>query len=94
YTPSTNSWATVAPMPTARGFLAAATGPDGRIYAIGGYKGGYLTTVEAYDTGFMAPANVPEAPASMLLLVAGTAGIVSAVVLTRRRGWRRAGATG
>lgn len=35
-------------MPTARVYLAAATGPDGRIYAIGG--GGnvrFLNTVEA-----------------------------------------------
>ncbi len=36
-------------MPTARDLLAAATGSDGRIYAIGGYNGGTLTTVEAYD---------------------------------------------
>ena len=35
-------------MPTGRDLLAAATGPDGRIYAIGG--GGGLSTVEAYDT--------------------------------------------
>jgi uncharacterized repeat protein (TIGR01451 family) len=48
------AWATVAPMPTARYGLAAATGPDGRIYAIGG---GNTTgtqsfnTVEAYAPG-------------------------------------------
>ncbi len=44
-----NTWATVAPMPIARYLLAAATGTDGRIYAIGGYNGSaYLDTVEAY----------------------------------------------
>src|SRR5260370_36887396 len=32
YTPSSNSWATVLPMPTARYLAAAATGPDGRLY--------------------------------------------------------------
>ena len=36
YTPGSNTWATVAPMPTARGDLAAAAGHDGRIYAMGG----------------------------------------------------------
>jgi N-acetylneuraminic acid mutarotase len=51
YTPGTNSWATVASMPTARAGFAAATGPDGRIYAIGGNHGsGVVNTVEAYDT--------------------------------------------
>jgi Kelch motif len=36
-------------MPTARYLLAAATGGDGRIYAIGGFNGsGILNTVEAY----------------------------------------------
>jgi kelch-like protein 18 len=37
-------------MPTARGYLAAVTGGDGRIYAIGGTDGDKpLTKVEAYD---------------------------------------------
>src|SRR5260370_394304 len=46
-----SSWSTVAPMPTARQFLAAAAGADGRVYAIGGlqFGGGPLNTVEAYD---------------------------------------------
>jgi hypothetical protein len=40
----------LAPLPTARSRLGAATGPDGRIYAVGGYDGrNYLATVEAYD---------------------------------------------
>jgi len=39
-------------MPTARANLVAATGSDGRIYAIGGYdaNGASLAAVEAYDS--------------------------------------------
>src|SRR5581483_6243170 len=38
-------WTTVAPMPTARGFLAGVRGADGRIYAIGGLNNsGVLST--------------------------------------------------
>jgi N-acetylneuraminic acid mutarotase len=50
YDPRTNSWSSVASLPTPRFELQAATGPDGRIYAIGG-------------TGrcFTAPCNVVEA---------------------------------
>ena len=36
YNPTTNTWRTVAPLPTARSGLAAETGADGTIYAIGG----------------------------------------------------------
>jgi hypothetical protein len=32
----------------AREVLAAATGSDGRIYAIGGFNGSIINTVEAY----------------------------------------------
>ena len=48
---ASNAWTTVAPMPGgARDSLAAATGPDGRIYAIGGFDGSnHLDRVEAYD---------------------------------------------
>jgi N-acetylneuraminic acid mutarotase len=54
YDPSTNRWSTAAPMPTPRADLAATTGPDGRIYAIGGcspcgFSGRVLSTVEVYD---------------------------------------------
>jgi serine/threonine protein kinase/WD40 repeat protein len=43
-------WKTLASMPTARSLLAAATSPDGRIYAIGGEDDrGRLDTVEVYD---------------------------------------------
>jgi N-acetylneuraminic acid mutarotase len=52
YDPSTGFWSTRAPMPTARGALAAALGFDGRIYAIGGLdydRAIFLTEVQAYD---------------------------------------------
>ncbi len=54
YTPSTNTWATAASLLTPRAALTAATGPDGRIYAIGGTRcspdcgGPALATVEVY----------------------------------------------
>jgi N-acetylneuraminic acid mutarotase len=52
YNPSTDSWRTVAAMPTARHSLAAAV-VDGKIYAIGGYyhddANHYLKTVEEYN---------------------------------------------
>lgn len=78
YDPATNTWAcsagdtspgcsstTLAPMPTARAFLAAAAGPDGRIYAIGGDNASSLDTVEAYDPATntwsrMAPMPTPR----------------------------------
>lgn len=46
-----SSWSTVAPLHTARASLAAATGPDGLIYAIGGFndRSGILNSVEAYN---------------------------------------------
>ena len=48
---TSNSWTTVAPMPGgARDSGATATGPDGRIYTIGGFDGStHLNRVEAYD---------------------------------------------
>lgn len=51
YTPSTDSWTTLQPVPIARRNHAVAAGPDGRIYAIGGdvYAGsGAMSSVEAY----------------------------------------------
>ena len=50
-TPAIPRWLHITPMPTARTYLAAVLGPDGRIYTIGGYgsAGAALTTVEIYD---------------------------------------------
>jgi N-acetylneuraminic acid mutarotase len=56
FTPTTNKWSTKAPMPTSRADLAAVTGLDGKIYAMGGWtvRNSFndpvaLSTVEAYD---------------------------------------------
>jgi N-acetylneuraminic acid mutarotase len=50
YDPASNTWSTLASMPTPRDeFAAAAFG--GRVYAVGGYNNtnGYLNTLEAYN---------------------------------------------
>jgi len=58
YDPDSETWSTVAHMPTARRFLAGGTGKDGTIYAIGGVCCGvdfpgtdphFFDTVEAYN---------------------------------------------
>jgi hypothetical protein len=50
YSPATNSWAPAGSMPTARDYLVAVTGTDGRIYVIGGLSGGVdVNVVERYD---------------------------------------------
>jgi N-acetylneuraminic acid mutarotase len=52
YDPGKNIWTSVASLPTPRAGLGAATGPDGRIYAIGGSPDesfGASDTVEVYD---------------------------------------------
>lgn len=43
YNTGTNAWATVASMPTARMFPAAAMGSDGKIYVSGGYSSAGIT---------------------------------------------------
>jgi hypothetical protein len=50
YSPGTNSWTELAPMPTRRGALAAAVIGD-RLYAVGGYSEalGTLARLEIYD---------------------------------------------
>jgi N-acetylneuraminic acid mutarotase len=50
YDPATNTWTTLANIPTARYLLKAVLGSNGKIYAIGGQgEAGMLTTVEEYD---------------------------------------------
>jgi N-acetylneuraminic acid mutarotase len=54
YDPSANSWTIEAPIPTLRDGFAAATGSDGKIYAMGGFvsdsfAGHVVDTVEAYN---------------------------------------------
>ena len=62
YNPATNSWSTVASLPTPRLLLAAATGKDGRIFAIGGTNktNSWLNTVEVYRPA-MSPTATPTA---------------------------------
>jgi N-acetylneuraminic acid mutarotase len=88
YSPRTNSWATVAPLPTARQGLAAATGPDGRIYAIGGStpsgstpNGSALNTVEAYTPATNSWASVTSLPTARgsLAAAAGSDGRIYAI---------------
>jgi len=69
-----NSWSKLPNMPTPRGYLAAATGPDGRIYAIGGTspQTGGLSKVEAYDPQKNAWTTVASMPTSRYGLCAAT----------------------
>jgi streptogramin lyase/N-acetylneuraminic acid mutarotase len=82
YDPATDSWFTAAPMPTPREWLAAVAGPDGRIYAIGGYnRNGYLGTVEVYDpvkNSWSTAAPMPT-PREALAAVAGPDGRIYAI---------------
>jgi len=76
YNPATDTWAAVAPMPTARGSLAAGV-VDGKLYALGGihsemenHTSYHLDTVEVYDpatnTWAAAPPMPPTTPSSRL----------------------------
>ena len=50
YDPSKDAWAEASPIPTARGSPAAAVGPDGKIYVVGGVDpDSKNNVVEAYD---------------------------------------------
>jgi hypothetical protein len=49
YSPTSNSWTTVAPMPTPRSAAAAATGSDGKIYVFGGYNDVSSTTIDTVE---------------------------------------------
>jgi len=52
YNTGTNNWSTVAAMPTAREFPAAAAGTDGKIYVFGGYANtGISNKLEIYTPG-------------------------------------------
>jgi N-acetylneuraminic acid mutarotase len=50
YDPVTDTWTTKAPMPTPRHAFTATSGPDGRIYAVGGNPASRFTdALEIYD---------------------------------------------
>ncbi len=83
YNPASNTWTAVASMLTARADLAAVAGPDGRIYALGGFNGSYtiLNTVEAYSPAsntWTAVAPMPTARQG-LAAVAGPDGRIYAL---------------
>lgn len=77
YTPSTNTWTAVAPMPTARAGAAAAAGHDGRIYVIGGCcdpaNNHAFSTVEAYTPSTNTWSTVAPLPSPRMILGAVTA---------------------
>ncbi len=77
YTPGANgslgSWATVAPLPAAEYNLTAAKGPDGRIYAMGGYNGSAVSSaVYAYAPGGASWVTVASLPTAEYGLAAAT----------------------
>jgi hypothetical protein len=82
YSPATNTWATLPPMPTARRDLAAATAPcpGARhrtcVYAIGGSTNGgtlAVNTVEAYSPATNSWATLPSLPTARPNMTAATA---------------------
>lgn len=80
YDPGTGRWQTVAPLRTARQFLAAVRGVDGRIYAVGGATSTdrILTTVEAY--GPLISVTPPSVPVAGSVALTGTNFATSATV--------------
>jgi N-acetylneuraminic acid mutarotase len=79
------SWQTVTALPTARAQMAVATGPDGRIYVIGGVTQtsppyNPVNTVEVYDPSANAWSAVAPMPVARYNLAAATAnGLIYAV---------------
>lgn len=66
-----DSWVTAPSMPTSRGYLTAARDLQGNIYAIGGDSGGgYLNTVEKYNSSTKTWASVASMPTPRYLLAA------------------------
>ena len=69
---STNTWTTVAPRQPPRADLAAATGPDGRLYAIGGVASveNLVGTAYAYTPSTNTWTTVASLPAARAFLAA------------------------
>jgi serine/threonine protein kinase/N-acetylneuraminic acid mutarotase len=81
-TPAPNTWSARQPMPGTRTNFGAATGSDGRIYAVGGQRGSRaLDTVEAYTPGTNRWATVAPMPTARygLAVVAGPDGRIYAI---------------
>ena len=83
FDPATNAWTTKASLLTARAGLAAVTGPDGLIYAIGGQNStaGPLDTVEVYNpaTNAWAPGSSLPAARYNLAAAVGPDGLIYAI---------------
>ncbi len=82
YNPAANAWATMPSLPTARSYLAGAAAPCPRdagglnrtcVYAIGGFDGAELSTVNAYSPSASAWKTLPSLPTGTDLLAAATA---------------------
>jgi hypothetical protein len=94
YTVATKSWSTLTPMPVATRESAAALGPDGNIYVVGGSSGtAALTTVQVYNLasqswslGVSLPVALRSAAATVdaqgHLLVLGGIGATGQIVAT------------
>jgi len=73
YTPSTNKWATMAPLPTPREDMACTVGHDGKIYVMGGVgAGGESAVVEVYDVATNHWSTVAPMPGTRELFAALT----------------------
>ena len=82
FDPMTNDWTTKSSMPTGRSGLAAVTGANGLIYAIGGQNsGGYLNTVEVFDPSTNSWTTGQSIPAARYRLAAavGPDGLIYAM---------------
>ncbi len=83
YDPASNTWMTVAPLPTAVSNVMAATGPDGRIYIFGGAGGNNeaSTTVQVYDPSTNVWSTAAPLPAARWGVAAVTApdGLIYAI---------------
>jgi len=74
YNPATNRWSVKAPMPTARTDMGVATGPDGRIYVVGGVneRDDALNTVQVYNPATNTWRTVAPMPTPLGTLAAAT----------------------
>jgi N-acetylneuraminic acid mutarotase len=72
------TWTTVAPLPTARSNLAAAVGPDGLIYAIGGIAGNAVYVYNPATNSWTTVASLPTGRADLAAAV-GPDGLIYAI---------------
>lgn len=96
YHPATNTWKTLAHMPTRRDGPAAVTGTDGRIYVLGGLGDSvFLSSVEAYDPATnkwtsVTPMNTPRGGVAAWPRCWGRTGVSTrSADKTALKAWRR-----